>query len=187
MFKFLDNVLSDEECLKLIELSEENFTSATILDKNDDGSYRTAESFWFYEDNFITEKIKNIVSSETNLPIENQENVHIVKYKINGEYKEHHDFFHPGEYYFADEIKKGGQRVYSCLIYLNDNFTGGETHFLNKNLNITPKKGTMVIWNNLKEDGSPDYDTLHAGLPVISGEKYICLVWVREFKYNLYN
>jgi prolyl 4-hydroxylase len=77
-------------------------------------------------------------------------------------------------------MKSGGQRVYSCLFYLNDEFEGGETEFPIKKIKVTPKIGRMLMWSNLKIDGSLDFESLHAGLPVISGTKWIAIVWVRE-------
>jgi hypothetical protein len=77
-------------------------------------------------------------------------------------------------------MQSGGQRVYSCLFYLNDDFTGGETEFVNRDIKIKPKTGRLLIWKNIKEDGSLDYDSFHAGLPVISGTKWIAIIWVRE-------
>jgi hypothetical protein len=63
---------------------------------------------------------------------------------------------------------------------LNDDFTGGETEFPKKDTSVTPQTGRLLIWRNLNEDGTLDYDSLHAGLPVLSGEKNIAIVWVRE-------
>ena len=183
MIKILDNILTKEECLELIDLTKDSFEPSTTLGKSIEG-YRTAQNTWLYDQTLLTDKIKDIIVKETNLPIENQENIHVVKYNIGEQYKDHHDFFHPGENYYDGEISRGGQRVYSCLIYLNDDFTGGETYFPKKNITVTPKLGKMVIWRNLKEDNSLDYDSLHAGLPVISNEKFICIVWVRENKFN---
>jgi prolyl 4-hydroxylase len=138
---------------------------------------------WLREKSDLSDKIKKLVVEKTNLPLENQEAIHIVKYEIGGQYKLHHDFFHPNTDYYESCIKQGGQRAYSCLIYLNDNFTGGETDFPKVNKTVIPELGKLIVWDNLKEDGSLDYDSFHAGLPVIEGQKWICIVWVRENKF----
>jgi len=80
-------------------------------------------------------------------------------------------------------MDRGGQRKYSALIYLNDDFEGGETYFPKINYTVKPEIGKMVIWENLNKDNSLNYDSLHAGLPVLSNEKWICIVWVRETKF----
>lgn len=177
------NILTKEECDDLIFLAKDKLGTATTLGENIK-NYRTAYSTWLFEKNDLTTKIKNIISEKTNLPIENQEEIHIVKYNMGGEYKEHHDFFHPNTDYFNSHIQRGGQRVYSCIFYLNDDFIGGETDFPKINYKINPQIGKMVIWKNLNDDLSVNYDSLHAGLPVTEGTKWICIIWVRETKFK---
>jgi prolyl 4-hydroxylase len=48
------------------------------------------------------------------------------------------------------------------------------------NITIKPEKNKMVIWDNLNQDESLNYDSLHAGLPVKSGVKYIAIIWIRK-------
>jgi prolyl 4-hydroxylase len=124
--------------------------------------------------------MKQMASQITHLPIENQEDIHIVKYLVGGEYKPHHDAFHIGTSYYDGVMKSGGQRKYSCLFYLNDDFEGGETEFPEKRLKITPKVGRLLAWCNANEDSTVKQDSLHAGLPVTKGEKWIAIIWVRE-------
>jgi prolyl 4-hydroxylase len=181
MIKEYKNILSIDECNELISISKSKLIDASILGvqlKN----YRTAQNMWIYKITDLTEKIKNIICEKTGFPIENQEAIHIVKYNIGGEYKEHHDFFHPNTDYYEPQMKIGGQRVYSCLFYLNDDFEGGETEFPKVQYVVKPELGKLIIWKNLHDDMSIDINTLHAGLPVITGEKWICVVWVRERK-----
>ncbi len=173
------NILNKDECSELITLSSNKLFGATTLGAYIK-EYRTAENTWLFETTELTEKIKKIVSEKTKLPIENQEQIHIVKYNVGGEYKEHHDFFHPNTDYYDSQIKRGGQRIYSCLFYLNDNFKGGETDFPKINYRTTPQLGKLVVWKNLNDDNTLNYDSLHAGLPVVEGEKWICIIWVRE-------
>ncbi len=172
-----------DECLELIENGSNKLIKSSTLGENIDG-YRTAENCWIFDETILTNKIKNIIVKETNMSIDNQEKIHIVKYDIGGEYKKHHDFFHPNTDYYSKVIESGGQRVYSCLFYLNDDFEGGETEFINKNIKINPKTGRLLIWKNIKEDGSLDYDSFHAGLPVTSGTKWIAIIWVRETSFE---
>jgi prolyl 4-hydroxylase len=176
------NILSVDECNELIQLSKNKLTEATTLGTQIK-DYRTAETTWLFEKTELTDRIKTIVSEKTNLPIENQEQIHIVKYNIGGEYKEHHDFFHPDTDYYNTHIERGGQRVYSCLFYLNDDFEGGDTTFPKMKYVVNPALGKLVIWKNLNDDLSINPDSLHAGLPVIKGEKWICIIWVRENKF----
>jgi prolyl 4-hydroxylase len=186
MITIKPNFLTQKECDELINLSKSETKIAKTLGKQIDG-YRTAESCWINQQTLLTNKIKQMIGYYTNTPIENQEAVHIVKYKKNGEYKTHHDFFHPNTDYYEETTKRGGNRTHSCLIYLNDNFTGGETEFPKLNTKIHPEMGKLIIWTNMNSDGSLNYDSLHAGLPVIEGEKWILIVWIREREFAKQN
>lgn len=179
MITIIDYEISETECKELIEMGSTNMISASVLGTPIE-NYRVAENAWIYSDTELTTKIKKIISNKTGLPIEHQEKIHIVKYNVGGEYKTHHDFFHLNTDYYENTMKSGGQRVVSCLFYLNDEFEGGETEFPTKKIKVTPKTGRMLLWSNLKADGSLDFESLHAGLPVISGTKWIAIVWVRE-------
>jgi prolyl 4-hydroxylase len=100
-------------------------------------------------------------------------------YAVGQEFKEHTDFFEPG----TDEYKEfggaRGNRTWTFMIYLNTVTKGGGTNFLKLGHIFQPQKGMAVVWNNLYEDGTPNYDTLHAGMPVIEGEKIIITTWFR--------
>ena len=74
-----------------------------------------------------------------------------------------------------------GNRWKTAILYLNDNYEGGETEFPNWGVKIKGKEGELVTWTNLNKNGTPNMDTLHAGLPVISGTKYIVVSWIRQF------
>lgn len=182
MVKETSGVLTVDECKDLIAMSSSILTPAAVLGQQID-NYRTADNCWINERNDLIFKIKEIISTETGLPVENQELPHIVRYKVGGEYKPHNDFFHKNTDYYDDVIKRGGQRVFSCIFYLNDGFKGGETDFPKVKYKIKPELGKLVVWKNLHEDGEPNHNSLHAGLPVIEGEKWICIIWVREKKF----
>lgn len=183
MITIKDNVLTREECQKLIDDNIKSLTKATTLGTPID-SYRTAEGTWIYADTSISNKIKNIVYKETAIPTENYELIHIVKYEVGGEYKEHHDFFPPNTDYYEQHVGTSGQRTHSFLFYLNDDFTGGETNFPTKKIKVTPRTGRMLAWSNTHENGELDYESLHAGLPVEIGIKYIAIIWIRENQFS---
>ncbi|HUQ75462.1 MAG TPA: 2OG-Fe(II) oxygenase, partial [Burkholderiales bacterium] len=100
-------------------------------------------------------------------------------YETTQEFKPHTDYF---EHYELEKhsTPTQGQRTWTFMIYLNDVEQGGETAFVNVGLAIPPKTGMAVIWNNLKADGTPNYDTLHHGTPVKAGYKAIITKWFRR-------
>lgn len=184
MVTIIDNVLTEFECKRLIELGSKTFQKAGTLGKKIDG-YRVAEGSWLREKDELVDKVKNMISIMTGNPIENQEEIHIVKYNVGGEYKPHHDFFQKNHEHHSEHLKPGGQRIMSCLFYLNDNFEGGETEFPIKRLKITPRRGRLLMWSNITPKDEMDTESLHAGLPIINGVKYIAIIWIRESAFKL--
>jgi prolyl 4-hydroxylase len=71
------------------------------------------------------------------------------------------------------------QRMLTALVYLNDGYAGGETQFVRIGLTFRGGKGDALIFANALPDGSCDARALHAGLPVLSGEKYLASRWIR--------
>ena len=117
MIKIIDDVLTQSECNELVQTGLKNdLVKATTLGENIE-SYRNADNTWIWETTKLTEKIQKIVENESGLPIENQEKIHIVKYDVGGEYKPHHDFFHPNTDYYESTMGTAGQRVFSFLFY----------------------------------------------------------------------
>ena len=129
------------------------------------------------------------------------ENIQVVRYHPNQEYKHHYDICHPIQGH-AEHLKTCKQdykkynslRYATILFYLNDGYEGGETYFPKLNKKIKPKKGKALIFFNCnlnkdtKNNGLCDviYNSEHAGLPVKvskntnqSNEKWIANVWIR--------
>lgn len=73
----------------------------------------------------------------------------------------------------------GGQRVVTVLVYLNDCAQGGQTEFPAMNLQVTPRKGTALVFFPATVDGYLDKMALHAALPAID-TKYVSQVWIRQ-------
>ena len=72
------------------------------------------------------------------------------------------------------------KRQLTAITYLNDDYEGGETFFPIKKIKVTPRKGRLLVWSNVDINGVEDSESLHAGLPVIDGTKYIAIIWIRE-------
>jgi prolyl 4-hydroxylase len=157
------NFLTQSECLTLIGIGESDQLKVGKTATNKYG-YRKARVRWIREDELV-DKIKSEVSKLSGLPIDNQEDFHFVKYSEGGEYKPHYD---------------GYDRSKTALIYLNDGFKGGETFFNNVNKIVKPEVGKLIIWDNLNPDGTKDKDSLHTGLPVEFGTKYIAVIWIKK-------
>jgi len=174
------NLLTPQECDSLIQFAiDVGFMTADTLGENN--GYRTADNCWLFQKNNITDWVERFLSEQLNVPIDNFENAHIVRYFPGGEYKAHNDWF-------TDELNDSGMdvsgnRTHSFIVYLNDDFTGGETEFTVLNQKIKPEKGKGLLWTNMV-DGKRLDEAEHAGLPVIEGVKWILIYWVREDKFR---
>ncbi|PNY06134.1 prolyl 4-hydroxylase subunit alpha-1-like protein, partial [Trifolium pratense] len=132
--------------------------------------------------------IEKRISVYSQVPVENGELMQVLRYEKNQYYRPHHD-------YFSDtfNLKRGGQRIATMLMYLGDNVEGGETHFpsagsdecscggkLTKGLCVKPIKGNAVLFWSMGLDGQSDPDSVHGGCPVLAGEKWSATKWMRQ-------
>lgn len=92
----------------------------------------------------------------------------------------HHDYLDDSLPGYAREVADHGQRVLTFLLYLNDDFEGGETEFRLAGIRHKGRKGDAMFFWNVHPDGKLDGRTLHAGLPPTHGEKWLLSQWVRN-------
>ena len=180
----IDNFLSDNECNQIINFSKNNkFQRGYVLNTESENTIsqtRTNSLIWINHDaNEFTKKIVKRISSLIKLPIENAEDIQLIRYQKNEEYKHHWDAF-------GSETKLSeNQRLFTALVYLTDVEKGGETDFRELNIKIKPKKGKIIVFQNcLNDNKTPHPDSIHAGLPVLEGEKYAFNLWFHEKYYR---
>jgi prolyl 4-hydroxylase len=118
------------------------------------------------------------LSEITGVSPSHAEKIQIVSYQ-EGEYFDYHvDAFTPDE---SPMFLDGHQRIITTMVYLNDVLEGGETSFKMLNLNINPVEGRLLVFQNCKKNTNlPNPQTLHAGMPIKKGVKYVMNVWYRE-------
>jgi prolyl 4-hydroxylase len=181
----IDHAMSNEECDELIALSRTKLARSTIVDPLTGSEMvigdRSSEGTYFMRgENALVARIEQRLSELSGVPVENGEGLQILHYSIGGEYKPHFDFFEPEHAGSAVHLEKGGQRVSTTILYLNDVEAGGETIFPEITLSVTPRKGAAVHFSYYDDPGVLDRRTLHGGAPVRSGEKWIATKWVRQ-------
>ena len=101
------------------------------------------------------------------------------RYHPGQQFKPHNDWFYVTEGYWPQEEARGGQRSWTAMAYLNAVEAGGATAFTHLGIQIEPKPGVLLLWNNALPDGRPNEATMHAGLPVERGAKYVITKWYR--------
>ncbi|MBX5463368.1 MAG: 2OG-Fe(II) oxygenase [Steroidobacteraceae bacterium] len=105
----------------------------------------------------------------------------VLHYSPGEQIQNHYDFVDPKTTDdYAAEIARNGQRVITFLIYLNDDYDGGETAFPNLNLVHKGRRGEGLYFVNAFPDLSPDMRMVHAGRPTTRGEKWIVTQFIRS-------
>ena len=162
-------------------LSEANdYHNSIVIGNTIDETIRKSETCWLSKTDPHIEKIIKSVCDITNQPLDRAEDLQVVKYKPNGFYKEHHDSCCE-ETDHCIEFNKMGNRVVTMVIYLTDGFEGGSTYFPNLKKEYKPEKGGGLLFYPMNKKGDKCHEnSLHGGKPVISGEKIICNVWIRD-------
>lgn len=185
----IDDFMSHDECDELVKLSRVKLQPSTIVDPHtgentvieDRRSHGTSFSLG---ENPLIACLDRRISAVMHWPVENGEGLQILNYQVGGEYRAHYDFFAPEDPGSAAQLVRGGQRVSTLVIYLNDVAAGGETVFPHVHLQVTPKKGAAVYFEYCNENGQLDPLSLHAGAPVQAGEKWIATKWMRQRPYK---
>jgi hypothetical protein len=140
---------------------------------------RSNTNCWFHYNNdpvvnYIGEKVSELVK----IPFSHAEALQVIHYLPNQEYKAHfdaYDLYTENGQHFS---KWGHQRITTVLLYLNDVEEGGSTNFPKLKIDVSPKMGRIVIFNNVGESiMTPHPLSLHSGQPVIKGEKWACNLW----------
>lgn len=112
------------------------------------------------------------------------EHLVVLRYAPGEQYRPHRDYLPPEA--LAGNQPQAGNRIRSICTYLNPVEAGGETQFPSAAITVAPSPGRAVVFDNLLADGKPDPDSLHAGLPVQRGEKWLATLWLRERRYRDY-
>lgn len=185
----LQNLLDGAECDALVALARDRLQRSPVVnpDTGDENliDARTSMGAMFQVgEHALIQRIEARIAAVTGLPADHGEGLQILNYKPGGEYQPHFDFFNPQRPGEARQLRVGGQRVATMVIYLNSPPAGGATAFPRLGLEVAPVKGNAVFFSYKLPDGTLDERTLHAGLPVESGEKWIATKWLRELPYR---
>jgi len=180
-----ESLLSAEECEYVLGMSARHLRPAEIVDQS---SGRPKESrvrtnsvsvLWPVHQDLVVHALNLRLSAAAGLAPENGEMINVLMYRPGEEYRPHYDFF-PIE---AARSDSSGQRIRTLLVYLNEDYAGGETHFSTAGHKIKGRVGDGLLFHNCDANGAPDKSSLHAGLPVVSGQKWLLSKWYREKRF----
>src|SRR5262245_24160293 len=176
----LENFLSAGECAKLASLIGHHLRPSKLGYGYSDTAMRTSTTAELCHLKApaalaIDEKICKTLG----IRVSYSEGISAQRYDVGQQFRGHHDYFTPGTDQYNRVAGIRGNRTWTFMVYLNDGMEGGATRFIKLNHAVAPKKGMALFWNNLKPDGSPNENTLHAGEPVTAGHKIIITKWFR--------
>lgn len=178
--RVLNNLLSQGECEALILEAKPRLQRAMTVDstgKHQVDARRTSEGMFFsVGETTLVKRIEQRIATLLSIPVDHGEGLQVLHYLPGQQYEPHHDWFDPEQPGFAAITAKGGQRVASVVMYLNTPETGGGTAFPEIGLTVTALRGSAVYFAY----DTGDTASLHAGLPVLKGEKWIATKWLRE-------
>ncbi|GFP98228.1 probable prolyl 4-hydroxylase 3 [Phtheirospermum japonicum] len=198
------NFLSKEECEYLINLAKPHMKKSTVADnetgKSVDSKVRTSTGMFLRRgQDKVIRAIEKRIADYTFIPVENGEQLQVLHYEVGQKYDPHYD-------YFADEfnVKNGGQRVATVLMYLSDVEEGGETVFpdakgnisslrgwnemsecAKRGISVKPKMGDALLFWSMRPDATEDPSSLHGACPVIKGNKWSCTKWMHVGEYKV--
>ena len=172
--------LRPEACVQLMEQIDRERRPSTIADDLGDAYFRTSETCDLDGRDPVVAEVSARICDLLELPEALGEPLQGQRYAPGQEFKPHTDTFEPGGVDYFTHCAATGNRTWTAMIYLNQPEDGGATRFKTIGKTIQAETGKLLAWNNLLPDGRPNPATLHQGMKVRKGAKYILTKWFRE-------
>jgi len=172
--------LEPDVCAELIERIDSRRRPSEIVDDLGIANFRTSETCDLDLRDPVVAKVDAGIGALLGLDLAASEPLQGQRYAPGQEFRAHTDTFEPGGYDYYVHTADAGQRTWTAMVYLNQPDDGGATRFKSIGKTIQPELGKLLAWNNLMPDGRPNPATLHQGMKVRRGVKYIITKWFRE-------
>ena len=182
------NFLNESECDQMIELIKNNCKRSSVIEYETGGNaisdFRTSSTANLYRKmGEVVSIVEEKLNKFSNIPEKFTEQVQGQYYQVGQQFKPHFDTLFPTSEIMKQAITKSGNRTWTAMIYLNNVEEGGETKFTKIDLTTKPERGKLLIWQNTK-NGVNIENSMHWGMPVIKGEKFVLTKWFREKVYQ---
>lgn len=176
----LRRFLTPGECGALIAHIDAERRPSTVADPNGDAYFRTSETCDLPAELEAVKKLEEKLFRLSGIDPAHGEPVQGQRYAEGQEFKPHCDYFNPGGQDWERYTSVAGQRTWTFMVYLNAVTAGGGTRFKCIGKTFQPEIGKLLCWNNRRADGSGNPNTLHHGMKVRKGTKYVITKWYRE-------
>lgn len=181
MVAVMEQVLTAEEMAHVITVAGTRMQRAKV---SLDDAYtitegRSGSNCWLsYDSDEIIAGIGHRIATIVGIPLSHAEAMQVIHYGPGQEYRAHYDAYDLATARGQRCCAWGGQRLVTALVYLNAIAEGGATTFPRLDVTVAAEPGRMVIFHNTGEDaGVPHPHSLHAGTPVLQGEKWAFNIW----------
>jgi prolyl 4-hydroxylase len=184
--RLLPSFVNDEVCAWLIERSRSRLVRARVYDTESKADVvsaartNTSAGFDLMATDLVHLLVQARISIASGWPIAHMEGATVLHYDVGEEIANHYDFIDPSIPSYEEEISQRGERVMTFLVYLNDDYAGGETDFPLLGVSHKGKRGEGLSFVNALPAGGPDRRAWHAGRPPTSGEKWILSQFIRN-------
>ena len=167
-------------CTALCAAVDATRRPSTLSDSNGNASFRTSETGDLDARDPLTIDLNARIAALTGLDPSYGEPIQGQRYAVGQEFKQHTDYFEPNGIEYERFCGVAGNRTWTVMIYLNEPEAGGATRFKTIDKIVQPETGKLLAWNNRRPDGSFNPATLHHGMKVRAGTKYVITKWFRE-------
>ncbi|MDP9413589.1 MAG: 2OG-Fe(II) oxygenase [Pseudomonadota bacterium] len=180
LVRILRGFLLSSECRYLRAVAEPALRPSSVIDprtgRQAPHPVRNSAGMNFgpADEDLVIHAINRRIAATTGTDVAAGEPLHILRYSPGQQYKPHVDAL-PGV---------DNQREWTVLLYLNAEYSGGETSFTELGITVRGNEGDALLFRNTTADGRGDDRTRHAGLPVISGVKWLGSRWIRQRPYS---
>jgi prolyl 4-hydroxylase len=178
---------SAPECDWLMARAATRLKDAELYDPASDGGFRNDAlrnnrdaSFNMVQSDLVLVQLQARIAALIALDVQEMEPAMVLHYAPGQYFAPHCDGLDPAAAPQAREIARNGQRVATLLIYLNDDYQGGDTDFPDLGWRFKGARGDALWFWNVDGAGSLDPRTRHAGLAPSGGEKWLLSQWIRQ-------
>lgn len=172
--------MTAEECAYLVDRAMPKLSPSVVVDPQSGRMVahpvRRSDfaSFGVFDEDLVVHALNRRIAALSGTEAGQGEPLQVLRYAPGGEYRDHFDAL-PGT---------DNQRVLTALVYLNDDYSGGETVFSHTGLKVKGERGMALLFRNAHPDGRPDMTSQHAGRPVTAGTKLIASRWIRAQRFE---
>ena len=187
VFALLGNVLDPAECERLIELARPRLQASTVAAPGDSNAiveHRSSDSMFFrLGETPLIAALDERISAIMNSPVDHGEGLQIIRYAVGAQVTPHFDFLIPSHGDNERSLRRSGQRISTLIVYLNDVERGGETTFPEAGVTVCPLRGQAIYFEYCNGANQLDPLSVHAGAPVLAGEKWALTKWMRQRRF----